>query len=325
MKRWVASAATTLGEVLVQIGLDEITARQALTDGRIFVGRMRARSFDDRVAISDEVLVHEARAQVTLPDPFVLLRARGVVAVDKPSGMPTVPDLEGVSGTLIEATARAISRPIDTLHATSRLDRDVSGVVTFAEDERARARLADARARDAYRRLYLAIGTGDLARDRDRWTWGVARDRDPMRRKAVDDDSGKASSSRVAVMRRGRVGATHYVLLALAPETGRTHQLRVHAARAGVPLLGDALYGGGRRLTTSNGAVRSVARIALHCLAVDVDLEADLEANRGAHRGDDWKIRVRSPVPPELVALAKGAGLCQDTDDLLEEALRCSP
>jgi len=66
----------------------------------------------------------------------------------------------------------------------------------------------------------------------------------------------------------GREGA--FVALVVFPQTGRTHQIRVHAAHAGAPLLGDASYGGKRRLTTPRGSVIALERILLHAHEVVV-------------------------------------------------------
>ena len=85
-------------------------------------------------------------------------------------------------------------------------------------------------------------------------------------------------------------------LVAVAPETGRTHQIRVHLSAAGAPLLGDRAYGGISRLTTKTGKVIAVSRVALHCARVAISLPRCI-------------ITATSPVPPELAALAASLGL----------------
>jgi 23S rRNA pseudouridine1911/1915/1917 synthase len=79
-------------------------------------------------------------------------------------------------------------------------------------------------------------------------------------------------------------------LVAVEPRTGRTHQIRVHAAHAGAPLWGDATYGGPVRFTSARGVVQVIARIALHALWVEVPYDGTV-------------FRVSAPVPDELVAL----------------------
>jgi 23S rRNA-/tRNA-specific pseudouridylate synthase len=287
-RSWIAEQESTALAVLRSMGLAVTEAEEAIAEGRVFVGRRRVVAGSHRVAFRDELVLNAPRIAIPLPDPFILHHEDGVLAVDKPAGVSTVPDLAGAAGTLIDLAARAIGKPASFLHATSRLDREVSGVVTFATDEAARDRLAAARARSTYVRRYVALAAGDPAFEIERWTSAIA---------------GKESASRVRVVARSSAGKGRYVVLALAPETGRTHQLRIHASQAKVPLLGDELYGGPRRLTASNGAVRALSRIALHCAAIGIDLTNLVPEGRG-----DCTISVASPVSPELIDLAKLLG-----------------
>jgi 23S rRNA-/tRNA-specific pseudouridylate synthase len=287
-RSWIAETESTAHAVLRSIGLTDVEADAAIADGRVFVGRRRVTEGAHRVRVREELVLNAPRPSVPLPEPFVLHHTRGILVVDKPAGISTVPDLASAAGTLIDLAARAIGKTAKDLHATSRLDREVSGVVTFATDESARDRLADARANGRYVRRYVALAVGDPAFEVDRWTGPIA---------------GKPSASRVRVVARTQAGKARHAVLAFAPETGRTHQLRIHASQAGLPLLGDEQYGGPRRLTASNGAVRALSRIALHCAAVQIALT-------------DCNVSVVSPVPPELADLAKLLGF--DAGALLE-------
>ncbi|MGZ3416291.1 MAG: RluA family pseudouridine synthase [Polyangiales bacterium] len=296
MKRFVATEPSTLGHVLALLRDDE----QAVREGRVFVGRKRATSDRQAIQKGDEIFVHPPREELPLPDPFVLHHGDGVVAVDKPAGIPTIPDVRGAQGTLVDLAARAIFVPASELHPTSRLDREVSGVVTFAITPEARTAIATAREQGKYERRYLAIARGTLP-DQARFTWSIARAKDPKLRRAADGEGEPAATRMVVVERAG-----DYALLAIAPETGRTHQIRVHLARAGAPLLGDRAYGGISRLTTPTGKSMTVGRVALHCARVAISLPRCM-------------ITVASPVPPELVSLAAAIGLSR-----FAEALSCA-
>jgi len=302
--RFVAPSATSIADVLSRVGLDARGAQQAIADGRVFLGRQRVARGDLEVPAGAEVLVHPPREEVVLPEPFVLLDRDGVLVVDKPAGVPTVPDVVGAQGSLVDLAARATGRSRDQLHPTSRLDRDVSGIVTFALTEAARDALHRAREEHRYLRRYVAIACGELP-DEARWTWSIDRARDPRLRRAVKPPEGKESATRVRVVSRSTVGRARFALLAVAPETGRTHQIRVHASAAGAPLVGDRDYGGPIRLTTATGKVLPFGRVALHCARVEVDY-------------GDCMIRVASPVSRELVELAGALGLGG-----FEEAITC--
>lgn len=291
-KRFVATESTTIDRILEHLG-----EQSAIAEGRVFRGRHRVVRGGEPVRVGEEVLVHATRDAVALPEPFVLHHAAGVLIVDKPAGIPTIPDTIGASGTLVDLAARAIGVSRDRLHPTSRLDREVSGVVTFALDERARDALAHAREHDAYVRRYVAIAAGVPAPGP--WQWPIARARDPGLRRAAPD--GKPAESRVRIVRQ--VGP--FALLALAPVTGRTHQLRVHASAAGAPLVGDRAYGGPPRLTLPSGKSVTVGRVALHCARVRIDANGCI-------------IQASSPVSPELLGLCRDLGLGD-----FEEAIEC--
>ena len=293
-KRFVARSDSAIADVLAAMSVAPI----AIDEGRVFAGRRRVLRLEERVRAGDEVLVHDVPEETLLPDPFVLHHANGVVIVDKPAGISTIPDVMTARGTLVDLAARAIGVARDALHPTSRLDREVSGVVTFALDDRARDALQRARDEGAYDRRYVAIANGEPAEGP--WQWAIGRARDPKLRRAAAD--GKPAETRVRIV--GRSGP--YCLLALAPITGRTHQLRVHAATAGAPLIGDRAYGGPTRLTLPTGKSVSVGRVALHCARVRISTP-------------DCIISALSPVSPELVELARSVGLAT----FLEEAVAC--
>lgn len=321
-RRWIAAGPTTLAHALGLLGLDAPEVARALADGRVFLGRKRASDGRVKLAKGDEVTVHDARAHAALPDPFVLHRSPGVIVVDKPAGLATVPDLHTAAGTLLAIVAEHLERSpdaLDSIHATSRLDRDVSGVVTFATVPETADAIARARDEGRYARRYLAVAHGAIEGDSARWSWSIGRGRDPKLRVArpATDPAAKQAFSRVRVVARAAARQGEAMLLALAPETGRTHQLRVHAAAAGAPLVGDVAYGGARRWVTATGAVRPIDRIALHCAHVTIDL--------GGAPGEERVIDARAPVPASFRAVARTALSCDEAtlDAWITEALRC--
>jgi 23S rRNA-/tRNA-specific pseudouridylate synthase len=195
----------------------------------------------------------------------ILARGTGWVAVDKPAGLPTIPDHAGASHALIALAARVIGVPVARLHATSRLDRDVSGVVVFALDRAAAERLQRARESHDYVRRYVAIAARSPSPDHGTWDGPIGRAKDP-RHRAVNGKDPVPARTHYAVV-AGAPG-TDACVLALGPVTGRTHQLRVHASHAGAPLLGDRVYGGAARLTLPSGKILPLDRVALHAARV---------------------------------------------------------
>ena len=187
----------------------------------------------------------------------------GLLVLYKPSGLATTsPD----QSDCLVARAAALDPDAPRLHATSRLDAEVSGLVTFARTKPAADELREARAQGRYHRRYIAL-TLSLPESMERapegeWTWPISVDpRDKRKRVAGAGAQEKASRSRYAVHERLAYGA----VLHLFPQTGRTHQLRVHALAAGAPLFGDRVYGGPTRATRADGRVVTARRTMLHC------------------------------------------------------------
>jgi 23S rRNA pseudouridine1911/1915/1917 synthase len=178
----------------------------------------------------------------------------------KPAHLPTTAPHGG------DCLTRRLSHIRGALHPTSRLDAEVTGLVTYARTKEAIALLRHARARGTYGRGYLAIASGAPSPSEGSWSWSIAIDpRDAKLRIAVEA-GGKGARLRPAHTEyRMREAVSGAAALWLTPHTGRTHQLRVHASRAGVPLLGDMRYGGPKRAVLSDGRVLTARRTMLHC------------------------------------------------------------
>ncbi len=143
---------TRVEAIVERAGGDE----RALGEGRVFIGRRRAKH-GDAVAVGDEVRIAGERAVTA--SVRVLLDTDGILAVDKPAGIATIPDEHDASGSLLHLAARAANVAPSALHATSRLDRGVSGVVVFTKTDAARESLQNARISQRYFRRYVAIAS----------------------------------------------------------------------------------------------------------------------------------------------------------------------
>jgi RluA family pseudouridine synthase len=256
-KIWVVrpNDGATLLAVLRRAGEDA----SAIEEGRIFIGKKRI-TRDQPVKVGDAIRIGPRAEPARIE---ILFEREGVIACIKPAGLPTVPDHAGAAHSLVALVEKQAGRK--NLRVTSRLDREVSGVVMFAIDEAAETRLREARAEGTYARRYVAIAAGHAELDASgTWTAPIGRAKNPLLRQ-VDGLDPKPSTTKWRV-----AGITpEALLLAVDPETGRTHQIRVHSAHAGWPLLGDRDYGPGK-FVLSNGAVIAPSRIALHAARVTV-------------------------------------------------------
>ena len=276
----------TVADVLARAGADA----NAIAEGRVFVGRRRVRSGSDPLGEGDVVNVAAPRA---LPLAVrVVMHEDDLVAVDKPAGMPTIADHAGAAHSLVNVAAKTLGIDATRLHPTSRLDRDVSGVVVFALTKGAAERLARARAAGTYDRRYVALATSAPRPSAGTWDAPVGRARDPRLRMVRGRDP-IAAATRYAVCGSTPGG---FALLGVSPLTGRTHQIRVHASHAGAPLVGDRDYGGPARVTLATGRVLEPRRVALHARRVVVP------------SASGSPITVEAAVPPELEALWSALG-----------------
>lgn len=172
-----------------------------------------------------------------------------VLAVNKPPYMPTHPSMGHTGDTLANAVAFYLQRedrPF-VFRAINRLDRDTSGVVLLSKDKFTAARLAGAMEAGKIRKTYLALLCGTLAEDSGIIDAAIRRrEASIITREAIPCTDGEPLPEGAApALTRYEVIAryTDYTLVRAYPLTGRTHQLRVHFAYIGHPIVGDTLYG----------------------------------------------------------------------------------
>jgi len=216
----------------------------------------------------------------------VLFEDAELIVIDKPAGLVVHPAVGHASGTLVNALLYhckdlsgigGVARP-GIVH---RLDKDTSGVMVATKTDRAHAALADAFARKgegAIERAYVAIAA--VAPPAARGTLRTLYARHPVDRKRFSSKvtTGKSAVTHYEVIERLREGA----LVRFTLETGRTHQIRVHAADHGFALLGDAVYGKRSPL---------IARQALHAQLLAFD-----------HPVTGEHLRFEAPPPPDFAA-----------------------
>jgi 23S rRNA-/tRNA-specific pseudouridylate synthase len=247
----------------------------------------------------------------------VLGEFRGLLFVDKPAGLQTEPDARH-HDTLVTRIAKQLALPRARIHALSRLDTGVSGVVTLGLSSEARKLVLDWRRQGLFARRYVALATGEPAARAGTWRESIGRGTGNLRR--VGGREPETAETQYAVVAQSKLSERAQpqalVLLALAPQTGRTHQLRVHAAAHGLPLLGDRGYGGSTRLIAATGSVRALERVALHAAWVELPLSEPLRFNADIPRelSDIWRdyggepAAFESALAAELAVAAGGFG-----------------
>lgn len=280
--------------------------RAAIRDGQVLVNRAPRRpqarlrpgdlvevAFDpDEIPQHPEELPAEERGQ--LP---VLHEDDRILVVDKPSGMHTVPDrggkYRGVHGVLSEL------RPGADLRIVHRLDQGTSGCLVLAKGLDVARQLSEAFAEGRVHKEYLALVCGVPSRPRFEVRKPLGPDRRrPGRIRAVAAGSKGAREAHTEVELQEAFKA--HALLRVKPRTGRSHQIRVHLAASGHPVVGDPDYGSGQPLLLSRIKPGFKIRrgVAERPLLERMFLHAEVIELPGAVDGES--VRVSAPLPAEL-------------------------
>ena len=208
---------------------------------------------------------------------FILFRDQRFVVVDKPAGLAVHPGPSG--GPSVEDWFPLLSRRKDGPWLAHRLDADTSGCLVIALRHRALLAAQALFTSGAVRKTYWAVVRGEVAGETGTVHAPLRRVSNAQGwRMVVDDPGGQAAVTAWQVLGR----AAGLTWLALQPRTGRTHQIRVHCATLGTPILGDERYG--------------VAGGGLHLLA------------RAIHLPLDPPVEATAAVPPHMLAALQQCG-----------------
>jgi len=158
-----------------------------------------------------------------------------LIAANKPSGLLSVP---GRGADKAVSALTILSAWFGPLHVVHRLDMDTSGLIVFARSAGTARQLSALFEARAVQKTYHALVHGRPADSAGTITLPIGRSWDDRPRRRIDPENGKPSVTNWRLVRHGKGRA----LLELQPETGRTHQLRVHLAAIGHPIIGDPLY-----------------------------------------------------------------------------------
>lgn len=264
---------------------------------RVNGGRVRA---DYRLVAGDEVRVPPARiAKPGAPPPAgrvddlaarVLYEDRLLLVLDKPSGV-AVHGGSGVSHGVIELL-RAARPELRDLSLVHRLDRETSGCLVLAKRRSALRAMHEMFREGRVEKNYLALVAGD-------WQQGeqlldaplLVRHRQGGERHVVVDAAGKQAATRVRLSRSHGV----YSLLQCQPQTGRTHQIRVHLAQAGHPIVGDERYGD--RDVNRAAAGLGLKRLFLHAQSIAFPDSSGNERHFTAPLADDLEAFLSGELP----------------------------
>ncbi len=267
-------------------GISRGAARRAIDEGGVFLDGRRCKVAGKpvRPGYTVHVNLEEGGRVPDAVEPLgpgrLLYADEHLVAVDKPSGVPAQATLTSDRGTLPELAGDLVGASLTLVH---RLDRETSGVTVLGRSAAATYALAEAFRAGVPEKTYLALCQRPPSPPQGRVEVAIGRD---PRRKGLRmvAPGGDAAATRYRTLVIG-----HAALVEARPETGRTHQVRVHLAHLGAPLLGDPKYGGARMV----GSI-PVLRVMLHAARLELP-----------HPVTGAPLCFEAPVPEDFAELAE--------------------
>lgn len=230
----------------------------------------------------------------------VLYEDEWLLVVDKPAGMPTQPTLDASRASVFSTLKEFLQKrdggtPYLGLH--HRLDRDTSGVLLLTKDQKANAGTAALFSGKTMRKTYQALTiAGEVCPD----SWEVKNYLGVIGRVGKASKYGAVRSGGDPAQTTFRVleRLTRALLIEARPHTGRTHQIRVHLAEGGYPILGDSFYGGPMLLPAGpGGGTVTVPRVMLHAAALEF-----------LHPVTKAEMQIRSPLPVDFESCLQALG-----------------
>lgn len=279
-----------------------VQLQRAIVRGDVLVDNQPAKS-STKLKLNQQVVVLNLKqpSDAPIPEPIpldLLYEDESLVAINKPPNMVVHPAKGNWSGTLTAALAHRFQTLSEVGGATRpgivhRLDRDTSGVILVARNDQAHLSLAEQFENRTVEKEYLAIVTPAPDRDRDIIEKPIGDHPYQREKKAIRENhpSSRQATTFYEVIQR----FNGFALLRVKPKTGRTHQIRVHLAHVGSPILCDALYSG-RSKVAFNDFQRSLSeepvlvRQALHAHRISFD-----------HPVSRNRLEIEAPLPQDML------------------------
>ncbi len=262
--------------------------------GLVQVNSLPARKAGQEVEAGNAITVRAERQELgAQPESLpldIVYEDDDLLVVNKPAGMVVHVGAGVKSGTLVNALLHHIgglSKAGGELRPgiVHRLDRMTSGLMIVAKNDFTHRQLAAQFKSRTIHKTYTALVHGRVAGDRGEIRRPVGRD--PRRR--VRMKAGGIRPREAVTLFRVLRRFSHFTLLEAKPQTGRTHQIRVHLAAAGHPVVGDTLYGAPGKLRIEAREVKTLARNFLHASAIEFQ-----------HPRTGKSVSLSVPLPAEL-------------------------
>ncbi len=248
-----------------------------------------------RISAEDTVSVTIPKAQEIeiVPEDIpldILYEDEDVLVVNKPKGMVVHPSAGHYTGTLVNAVMYHCKESLSGINGAirpgivHRIDMDTTGALIVCKNDNAHVKIAQQIKEHSVTRRYRGIVNGVVKEDTGRIEGAIGRHSVERKKMAINEKNGKPAITHYKVLER----FNNHTYMEFELETGRTHQIRVHMASIGHPLLGDTLYGSGKNPYHLQGQT-------LHAMVIGF-----IHPSTGAY------LEVEAPLPEYFQKLLKG-------------------
>lgn len=275
-----------------------IAQEKALVNGKIEKPSYRIQERDSLEIVGDVARL-PLRAMAEEIPLEIIYEDDDLAVVNKPAGMMVhagagATDDDRNRGTLVNALLHHFGK-LSSVGGelrpgiVHRLDKETSGLIVVAKNDSAHRKLAEAFSRRQVKKAYIALVHGSVKQGRGTISTSISRDVNRRTRMTTRRSGGREAVTHYEVESRIESSYGKFTLLRVTIETGRTHQIRVHLASIGHPVVGDALYDAPREIAAKGKPPISLARNFLHAAELRFD-----------HPRADRALNFSAPMPEQL-------------------------
>lgn len=260
MKKQIIVSTNNIGRLDAYISnnlpdISRMTVKRLLDEGKILVnGKIPKASYkpcvNDKIDIEiDEPKEIKLKAQDIPID--IIYEDNDIIVVNKPKGLVVHPANGNPDGTLVNAIMNICKDSLSGIGGeirpgiVHRLDKDTSGLLIVAKNDKAHINMSEQIKNREVKKTYIALVRGVIPEEEATINMPIARSTKDRKKMAVDKN-GKEAITHFKVIDRFTTDKGSYTLLEIKIDTGRTHQIRVHLAQIGYPIIGDTTYSNGK-------------------------------------------------------------------------------
>jgi len=235
--------------------LSRTMIQKLIEEGNVLVNNNKVKA-SYKVALNDKIDVNipEAKEIELKPEKIdlnVIYEDNDIIVINKPKGLVVHPANGNPDGTLVNALIEICKDSLSGIGGeirpgiVHRLDKDTSGILVVAKNDKAHINLSEQIKKRQMEKIYIALVRGNVKESQATINMPIGRSNGDRKKMAVTKN-GKEAITHFKVLERYEKNNNKYSLLEIKIDTGRTHQIRVHLAQIGYPVIGDYIYSNGK-------------------------------------------------------------------------------